>query len=204
MSDSKDSKKETINMLSDVISAIPNMSCVEDEPEFFYPDNTNYSANEINVRCICNSKHVNDVLIQCDSCKNYLHLNCLQLENQNDVKSFVCIYCQHNVTTTVRSFLLNQSDKLNSMIDNFLEMPDNAYSSAKHEIAPFMDMIKEIEGTLKKIPEFLPPQGVPYNQSSDDNSGYEEDKAEYNEEEEEQQQSNNPKGKTSSKNAQKQ
>ncbi|OHS93132.1 PHD-finger family protein [Tritrichomonas foetus] len=175
-----DPQKETLATMAQVVPLIPDLSCTDEDIDMSLPSNSRappVSKGKIrNVRCICTSKHQSDVMIQCDSCKNWLHSSCIQLENSKDVSPFVCIYCQYNVATTVRSFITSQALKFRTVLEQFINEPDNSYKSMKPVVPSLFKMVKEIEQSLKMIPEFLPSDSSNYNENEKKNDVNESDK----------------------------
>ncbi|KAH0791552.1 PHD-finger family protein [Histomonas meleagridis] len=102
-------------------------------------------------RCICNSNHESDVMILCDSCKKWLHVDCVRLQNSQDVDPFICIYCQYEMAKAVKSFVRKKLASVLPIVQR--------YQDACQPTPIWNDLLQAIRDTqevMKMIPHFLP------------------------------------------------
>lgn len=101
-------------------------------------------------RCICNSNHESDVMILCDSCKKWMHVDCVRLQNSQDVDPFVCIYCQYEMSKAIKSFVRR---KLMNIFSKIKEKRIHETSSLWNDL---LQTILDIQSILRIVPQFLP------------------------------------------------
>ena len=154
------SQNDIIDAMAQIIPSIPDFSCTDDDVDLSDPRNykvvPKVSNQKINVRCICQLKNETDDMIQCETCKNWLHAHCICLKNYKQVKSFICLYCQYNVAVTVRSFFTSQANKFKNVLDQIANQSETQSTNNQPVVPPLLKMINEIERSLKVIPAFLP------------------------------------------------
>lgn len=158
--DSSNSQEDIMNAMAQIIPSIPDFSCTDEDIDMSNPSNytTTPKTNnqEINIRCTCKSKDKANEMIQCDTCKNWLHVKCTCLKNYKQVKSFICLYCQYDVAVTVRSFFTSQANKFKNVLDQISSQQETANLNDRPIVPPLLKMINEIERSLKVIPAYLP------------------------------------------------
>lgn len=101
-------------------------------------------------RCLCNSNHESDVMILCDSCKKWMHVNCVRLQNSQDVDPFVCIYCQYEMSKAIKSFV---RAKLMNITQKIKEKRIQETTPVWNEL---LQTILDIQSVLRIVPQFLP------------------------------------------------
>lgn len=153
-------QEDILNSLAQIIPSIPDFSCTDEDIDMSNPSNYTTAPkmdnHEINIRCICKSKDKSDDMIQCDTCKNWLHAHCICLKNYKQVKSFICLYCQYNVAVTVRSFFTSQGKKFKNVLDQIATQQEKSDTNDQPIVPPLLKVINEIERSLKVIPAYLP------------------------------------------------
>ena len=83
-------------------------------------------------RCICTLTHGSPLMIQCDSCKKWLHEDCVHLKNPKDANPFICIYCQYEMAKAVKQFIRRRILKLYPDITKLEGDPN--FSNKIHQI----------------------------------------------------------------------
>lgn len=180
MSDSQsnesDTKKALIDAMAQIIPSIPDFSCTNEDIDMSNPENFSKPPKihnqVVNVRCICKLKHETGDMIQCQSCQNWLHANCIHLKNSQQVNSYICIYCQYDVSLTVRNFITSQASKFRNVLEQISNQSETTSVKDKPIIPPLLKMIQEIERSLKMIPSFLP---LNENSSQEESEFYDDD-----------------------------
>jgi hypothetical protein len=146
----------------------PDMSCVDDDAE--QPDEVPPSAapdadviTEENTRCICNSTHESEVMIQCDTCKKWLHENCVRLQNSREADPFICIFCQFQLAKAIKAYLRRKLAQFPIIFQNV----ENTYQpeTGTHSMAlwnQMLEVVQEAQSVLSLIPMILPSSEEPH------------------------------------------
>ena len=89
-------------------------------------------------------------MILCDSCKKWMHVNCVRLQNSQDVDPFVCIYCQYEMSKAIKSFV---RAKLMNITQKIKEKRIQETTPVWNEL---LQTILDIQSVLRIVPQFLP------------------------------------------------
>jgi hypothetical protein len=108
---------------------------------------------EETTRCICNSTHESEVMIQCDSCKKWLHEDCVRLQNSREVDPFLCIFCQYEMSTAVKGYLRKKMTAFGPILSRF-GGPDLGRGSGLW--SELLEVVRDSQEVLRMIPSFLP------------------------------------------------
>ena len=116
------------------------------------------STLEDRTQCICGSTNESDVMIQCNSCKNWLHdETCIRLQNADENDPFICLYCQYQLSKSVKRYVRNQFSSLLPIIQQLhqeAQAVPNPHPSVLYE--QVNKTIAEIQEVLDLIPNYLP------------------------------------------------
>lgn len=156
--------KENVNSnLAAIFLMTPDMSCTDEDIDLFNPDNfekpdPDQSNGDQEIRCICGCNHENDPMIQCDSCKKWLHSDCVPLKNFHD-SGFICIYCQAKIAKSIKQFyrqeLISLIPQINQIYQNIQKNNLNSeyLINLKQAIQKSSD---SLQGIIENINNFLP------------------------------------------------
>lgn len=107
-------------------------------------------------RCICTLTHSSSVMIQCDSCKKWLHEDCVHLKNPKDADPFICIYCQYEIAKAVKSFVRQRLSVLNPMAQRLeIDMQSGRITQLQSVWNELGEIVNDIQDVLKMIPDSL-------------------------------------------------
>jgi hypothetical protein len=138
-----------------------DMSFADDEHDIEHPvDRATPDVDQITeetTKCICNSTHESEVMIQCDSCSKWLHEDCVKLQNSRESDPFICLYCQQELVKAVKLYMRKKLGEFKPILQ---KMRAEAHyrqgmrpTSIWHEI---LEIVKDSQEVLKMIPFFLP------------------------------------------------
>ena len=107
-------------------------------------------------RCICSLTHSSSLMIQCDSCKKWLHDDCVHLKNSKDVETFICIYCQYEIAKAVKSFIKQRLSILAPMAQRLENgMHNGSLNELQNLWTELGDIVNDIQEVLNMIPSSL-------------------------------------------------
>lgn len=182
-----DEEDETFDTLAELFLLAPDMSCTNQQLDMMNPANyTKESAKKkqtkpsigSETRCICNSRHDSELMIQCDSCKKWLHSECVRLVNTEHVSPFICIFCQYKVAIAIK---MNAKTSLQRFLPIIQQMHQEERFKFLELSKEILEVIRDIQEILHMTPSFLPPQTRPNaadlasNQGSSENTEYDSD-----------------------------
>ncbi|OHT06908.1 hypothetical protein TRFO_24940 [Tritrichomonas foetus] len=139
-----------------------DMSCTLDDVDMSNSENHGGPGPDIDqitedtTRCVCNSTHESDVMIQCDCCKKWLHEDCVKLLNSREVDPFICIFCQAEMSKAVKEYIrkkLNAFAPIIQRCQNELQYDIRQTQPIWGEI---MEIVRDSQEVLRMIPLFLP------------------------------------------------
>ena len=158
------SRKINQNLLPDWQSNIattflmtPDMSCTDEDVDMSNPEFQGDGTPEMDqiteetTRCICNSPHESEVMIQCDSCKKWLHEDCVRLQNSREADPFICIFCQHEMAKAARAYVRRS---LANCLGPILQRCQTDYQIPSW--TEIEEVVKDTNDVLKMLPMFLP------------------------------------------------
>lgn len=144
----------------------PDITCTDQQIDMTDPKNIGPPGPEVDqiteetTRCICNSTHESEVMIQCDSCQKWLHEDCIRLLNSRESDPFICIFCQNDVSNAIKTYVRK---KMEGFLPILQRMQNENYIQYNDYIQPnsvwtdLLEITKDIQEVLKLIPLFLPP-----------------------------------------------
>ena len=136
----------------------PDMSCTDENVDMSNPEFQGDGTAEMDqiteetTRCICNSPHESEVMIQCDSCKKWLHEDCVRLLNSKEADPFICIFCQHEMAKAVRAYVRRSLAGLAPI----LQRCQTDYQTQIPRWSEITEIVKDTKDVLKILPLFLP------------------------------------------------
>ena len=110
---------------------------------------------EDTTRCICNSTHESEVMIQCDCCKKWLHEDCIKLQNSKESDPFICIFCQEEMSKAVKEYVRKKLAMFMPIVQKcqndmqYMRQTQNFWNE-------IMEIVKDALEVLDMIPMFLP------------------------------------------------
>jgi hypothetical protein len=149
--------------LSSIFLMTPDMSYQDDDRNVMALNPEGGSPSEIDqiteetTRCLCNSTHESEVMIQCDSCKKWLHEDCVRLQNSREADPFICIFCQHELSRSIKSYLRRKTAAFPVLMQQL--QSDLQYQAVSHSKSIWTDLLQivnEAQDVLAMIPLFLP------------------------------------------------
>lgn len=168
-------QNNSLDSMAQIFLMTPDMSCTNQQLDMMDPknlpkDKTNQQkptrpTQGVETRCICGSKFESELMIQCDSCKLWLHADCVRLQNTENVCPFICIFCQFRIAKSIKDFVKNSFSQFTPTLE--LLKTDGAGKS-KQLWFDVMKVCKDIQGVLHMAPTFLPPQNKLVTESSSD------------------------------------
>jgi hypothetical protein len=96
-------------------------------------------------------------MIQCDSCKKWLHEDCVRLQNSHEADPFICIFCQHELSRSIKSYLRTKTAAFPVLMQQL--QSDFQYQAVSHSKSIWTDLLQivnEAQDVLAMIPLFLP------------------------------------------------
>ena len=107
-------------------------------------------------RCICSLTHSSSLMIQCDSCKKWLHDDCIHLKNSKEVETFYCIYCQYEIAKAVKSFIRQRLSILAPMARRLeMDIQSGILTQLPSLWAELQEIVNDIQDVLNMIPNAL-------------------------------------------------
>ena len=103
----------TFLMTSDMSSTLDDIDLSDDNSNQITEDTT---------RCICNSTHESQVMIQCDCCKKWLHEYCIKLQNSREEDQFICIFCQEKLSRAVKEYIRKKLASFEPLVQKMSEL----------------------------------------------------------------------------------
>jgi hypothetical protein len=148
--------------LSSIFLMTPDMSYQDDDRNIMElnPEGGPSEIDQITeetTRCLCNSTHESEVMIQCDSCKKWLHEDCVRLQNSREADPFICIFCQHELSRSIKSYLRRKTAAFPVLMQQL--QSDFQYQAVSHSKSIWTDLLQivnEAQDVLAMIPLFLP------------------------------------------------
>jgi hypothetical protein len=140
----------------------PDMSYADDEQDILNltnrpPVSDADQITEETTRCICNSTHESEVMIQCDSCNKWLHMDCVRLQNSRESDPFICPYCQEELAKAVRGFVRKQLSAYRPLLQRLRQESQGRHGPRPSTIwTEMLEIVRESQEVLKMIPLFLP------------------------------------------------
>lgn len=134
----------------------PDMSCTDEDIDLTDPENQDTTGTEMDqiseqtTHCCCNMQHESDVMIQCDCCKKWLHEQCIRLVNTNENDPFICIFCQHEMSRAVKSYV---RQKISVLIQIVQKYQADGQTLSWNEL---LENIRDCQEVLRMVPMFLP------------------------------------------------
>lgn len=145
--------------LAETYLLVPDMENTTDDTIDSSNDSEKFQPqiSEDTINCICRSTHDSEVMIQCDSCKRWMHMSCIRLEDSNEDETFICIYCQYQLAKAIKQYVRTKVAGLQTQLQPFLnDIQTCRIPQTQAVFAQLNDEIQQIQQTLQTIPSFLP------------------------------------------------
>jgi hypothetical protein len=149
--------------LASTFLLVPDMSCADDEDDLADPVAADGTPPETDViteettRCLCNSTHESEVMIQCDSCKKWLHEDCVRLQNSREADPFICIFCQYELSRSIKTYLRRKMAEFPVIMKRVqASFPFTTGSNSKPIWNEMLSIVQDAQSVLAMIPLFLP------------------------------------------------
>jgi hypothetical protein len=149
---SPDSPTDSLKALAQCFMLVPDMSATDDMINLLDPLNSPHPSvfdhpTPDTIRCLCDSSHIADTMLQCDSCKLWMHGDCLHVTNSGDGSPFICLYCQQKISNAIRGYVRAQLQRLR---------PTDMETDLSDFWADTLRVIEEVKDLLQAVPKFLP------------------------------------------------
>jgi hypothetical protein len=101
-------------------------------------------------------------MIQCDSCKKWLHEDCVRLQNSREADPFICIFCQYQLAAAIKAYLRRKLVQFPVVLQNVQSTYQQ--ETGTHSQALWNEMlaiVQDAQSVLSLIPMFLPSSEEP-------------------------------------------
>ena len=143
--------------LSQAFLLTPDMTSTiisEKQNDNFQEENNSEVEPIPETRCICNLTHGSPLMIQCDSCKKWLHEDCVHLKNPKDADPFICIFCQHEISKSVKNFVRRKMKIIQNIVSK-IEKENQSPINLSNYWKEIQNIIDDTKNVLELIPTFL-------------------------------------------------
>lgn len=139
------------------------MSCADEERDFLDPEAIDAAQRDVDLstgettRCIYNSTHERKVMTQCDSCKKWVHEDCVRWHNSRESDPFACIFCPYELARSIRNYLRKKVTEFLMVMQKVQRgFPYRSLSHSKPIWSEMLDIMQDVQSVLAMIPLFLP------------------------------------------------
>lgn len=147
---------EMVSQLAEIFPSIPDFSFTDRAPNPENQSDDNPKQPLLKFRCYCKQNYTSTTMIQCDSCKYWLHSSCVRIKNMKHINPFICLYCQFNIASSVKPLVSSQSIKCQNAIEQHLNQMKCERNSITPIVAQLEQMVNDIDNAFRLIPQFLP------------------------------------------------
>ena len=113
--------------------------------------------SEDTISCICRSTHESEVMLQCDSCKRWMHVSCVRLQDSNEDDTYICIFCQYQLSKAVKQYVRSKISNLQDILQPLVsDLQNYRIPHSQGVWKELTEHINEIQDVLQIIPSFLP------------------------------------------------
>lgn len=108
--------------------------------------------DERKTRCICTNDMCSPNMVLCDSCKFWLHCECVKLKNF-DQNPFFCLYCQYQMKKAVQDYVRKRL----SVLAPYLHSLENNRQLKISELSNELQIImRDVQETLDTVYNCIP------------------------------------------------
>ena len=113
--------------------------------------------SEETISCICRSTHESEIMLQCDSCKRWMHVTCVRLQDSQEDDTYICIFCQYQLSKAVKQYIRNKVSNLQDYLKPLVSDLQNYRIPQSQNIwKDLTEHINELQNVLQIIPSYFP------------------------------------------------
>ena len=113
--------------------------------------------SEETISCICHSTHESEIMLQCDSCKRWMHVTCVRLQDSQEDDTYICIFCQYQLSKAVKQYIRNKVSNLQDYLKPLVSDLQNYRIPQSQNIwKDLTEHINELQNVLQIIPSYFP------------------------------------------------